>query len=133
MLAKIHAAAACAWLGVVAAEAVLELLGRDQPSRRFVAKAHLWIDYLFEGPLVVVVLVTGGILLARAWPAPPLLLVKACAGLIAVIANGICMPLVWMRVRAKDDAQVQRLFGRIRLTGLAIPFGLAALVLGIVG
>lgn len=131
MLAQIHGAAAGAWLGVVAAETVLEFSGRDAPSRRLVAHLHAWIDYLFEGPLVAIVLVTGSVLLARAWPAPPLLLVKAGAGLLAVIANIICIPLVLVRARATNDDEVRRLFRPIQLTGLAIPFGLLALALGL--
>ena len=75
--------------------------------------------------------VTGAWLLAQAWPAPPLLLVKAGAGLLAVMANMICMPLVRMRVRATDDARVVALSRQVQLTGLAIPFGLLALIVGI--
>jgi hypothetical protein len=131
ILQQVHAAAACAWLGVVAAESVLELQARDAAARRLVAVVHAWIDLLFEGPLVVLVLVTGVWLLARAWPAPPLLLFKAGAGLIAVIANLICIPLVRMRAKATDDARVIALSQQVQLTGLAIPFGLLALIIGI--
>ena len=66
MLAEIHGAAAGAWLGVVAAETVVEFSAHDAPSRRIVAKMHAWIDLLFEAPLVAIVLVTGSVLLARA-------------------------------------------------------------------
>ncbi len=131
MLAQIHGAAAGAWMGVVACELVLESFGRDASSRRLVARAHAWIDLLFEGPLVAFVLVTGAVLLARDWPASPLLLLKVAAGLIAVIANLICIPYVRARARATDDAEVRRLFRPIQITGLAIPFGLLALGLGL--
>jgi hypothetical protein len=132
-LVQVHFCAASAWLGVVGAEAVLEHYGRDPASRRLVAKAHAWIDILFEGPLVGIVLVTGALLLARAWPAPPLLIVKVTAGMIAVIANAICIPLVRARARTTDDSLMIKLSRQVRMTGLAIPFGLLALVIGLSG
>lgn len=129
-LLQLHAAAVCAWMGAVAAESVLELSRTDSATRRLVASVHAWIDRLFEGPLLVLVLVTGAMLLARAWPAPPLLLLKVGAGMVAVLVNLLCMVLVQRRARAGDDAQLQALTRQIRLTGLAIPFGLLALVIG---
>lgn len=131
MLAQIHGAAAGAWMGIVGCEVVLEAFGRDAPSRRLIAQAHAWIDLLLEGPLVAFVLATGIVLFVRDWPPSPLLLLKAAAGLIAVIANLVCIPYVRARARATDDADVKRLFGPIRITGLAIPFGLLALGLGL--
>lgn len=129
-LLQLHAAAVCAWMGVIAAESVIELSKNDSVSRRFIAAAHAWIDLLIEGPLIGLVTVTGGMLLASHWPAPPLLLLKVGAGLVAVVTNIICMVLVRQRARAADDAVLQRLTGQIRLTGLAMPFGLAALIIG---
>jgi hypothetical protein len=132
-LLQVHIVATSAWLGLVAAEAVVELHGRDAASRRLVARIHRWIDILFEGPLVALVLGSGALLLSRAWPASPLLLVKVGAGIIAVIANAICIPWVQMRAKASDDVEVRALTGKIAATGYAIPFGLAALVLGLYG
>ena len=133
ILLQVHIVAASAWLGVVAGESVMEHYGRDAASLRLIAQMHRWIDILFEGPLVAIVLVTGGLLLARAWPAPPLLLIKVGAGLIAVIANSICIPLVHARAHSNDDARVRALTRGIKITGLAIPFGLAALAIGLYG
>ena len=132
-LVQVHFCAASAWLGVVAAESVLEQFGRDPASRQVVAKVHAWIDILFEGPLVAVVLITGGLLLARAWPAPPMLMLKVAAGLIAVVANAICIPLVSARARTTDDSRIIRLSRQVRMTGLAIPFGILALAIGLAG
>ena len=130
-LIQLHLAAVSFWFGVLAAETVLELAPRDAAERRLVAVAHARIDRLFELPVVVAVLLTGALLLARAWPAPPLLLVKVGAGLVAVIANLVCFPLVHARCKATEDARVRALARQVRMTGLAIPFGIAALVIGL--
>jgi hypothetical protein len=130
-LVQLHLAAVSFWLGIVAVETVLEFAPRDAAERRLVAVTHAWIDRVFELPIVIVVLVSGALLLARAWPAPPLLLVKAGAGLLAVIANLVCFPLVHARGKATDDTRVRALAGRIRMTGIAIPFAIVALVIGL--
>lgn len=129
-LLQLHAAAVCAWMGAIAAESVLELYTSDSSTRRLVAAVHAWIDLLFEGPLVALVLITGALLLARVWPASPILLVKVGAGLVTVIVNLVCMVLVRRRAKTGDDADMRRLTRKIRLTGLAIPFGLLALIIG---
>lgn len=130
ILVKLHAAAVCTWMGVIAAETVLELRKNDPTSRRFVAAVHAWIDVLIEGPLIALVVVTGAILLASNWPAPPLLLAKVGAGMVGVIVNLICIVLVRKRAKETDDEHMRELTRQIRLTGLAIPFGLVALVIG---
>lgn len=129
-LLQLHAAAVCAWMGVIAAETVLEFSPRDGASRRLVAAMHGWIDIAVEGPLIGLVVLTGASLLAARWPASPLLLVKVGCGLAAVLANLVCMVYVRQRAVASDDARIRLLGVRIRLTGLAIPFGLAALAIG---
>jgi ABC-type microcin C transport system permease subunit YejB len=77
-----------------------------------------------------VVLATGSGLVSRNWPLSPLLTIKVIAGLIAIAANMICIPLVCMRAAATDDSRVRRLSKQVTMTGLAIPFGVLALVLG---
>ncbi len=129
-LLQLHAAAVCTWMGVIAVESVLELCKNEVVSRRFLATVHAWVDLLIEGPLLLLVLLTGALLLKANWPAPMLLLVKVGAGMVGVIVNMICIVLVRMRSRETDDARMQHLSGQIRLTGLAIPFGLVALVIG---
>jgi hypothetical protein len=108
----------------------MELHGRDAESRRLVAQIHRWIDNLLEGPLVATVLISGALLLARAWPAPPWLLIKVGAGLVAVIANLVCFSWVQARARTHVDATAIALTNRILMTGYAIPFALAALLIG---
>ena len=130
-LLQLHLILVSAWFGVIAAEAVVESYGRDAASRRLIAVIHGWIDVLFELPIVIVVLITGGILLVQAWPAPTLLLFKVALGLTGIIANLICIPLVRMRMHETDDKRVKQLSRKIQLTGLAIPIGIAAFILGI--
>jgi hypothetical protein len=131
MLTQLHLVTVSFWLGIVAAETVLEFCGRDAASRRTVAVVHRWIDVLFEVPVVIIVIVTGGLLLGRAWPASPLLLVKVGAGIIAVIANLLCIPLVHARWKETDDVRMRALTRQVKMTGLAIPFAIVALVIGL--
>jgi len=130
-LLQVHFFAVCFWLGLLAAETVMELHLRSGGSAGPIASIHRWIDLLFEGPAVLLVLVTGGLLLAQNWPAPPLLWVKISFGLIAIAANLYCVPLVLGRARTKDEAAARTLTRRISHTGWAIPFAVAAFVIGI--
>jgi hypothetical protein len=49
-LLQIHIVAASGWLGLVAAETVIELMAKDRAIRQFVANVHKTIDLYFEGP-----------------------------------------------------------------------------------
>ena len=40
MLLRVHIIATSAWLGLIAAETVMELMAKDKSTRLFVAKAH---------------------------------------------------------------------------------------------
>ena len=131
---QIHIVAASAWIGLIAAEVAIELLAKDDTTRRFVAQAHKRIDVFFEGPLVTMVLLTGCVLLYRLWPdATPLLLIKVAAGTIAVVSNVICIHWVLSRARAKDDAEFYKYAKKVSWTGYTIPFGLLALGLALYG
>ena len=131
-LAQTHLMLACFWLGLLAAETVLELSGPDAASLRVVARVHRWIDAIFEIPAALAVLATGLVLLGRLWPAPPLMLVHAAAGIVPVAVNAVCT--VWVQARARasaGDAEVAELTRRVKLTGLAIPLVVVALVIGV--
>ncbi len=130
-LLQLHLMIVCVWLGMVLTETVLEFSARDAPARRAVAVAHHWIDVLLEIPILIALVATGALLLARAWPAPPLLLFKVAAGLVAVGANVICFPLVHRRWQARDDARASVLTRQIKLTITAFPFAVAAMVIGL--
>ena len=133
MLLQIHLIAVSFWCGLVAAEVVAERCAKGADARRTVANVHRWIDNLFEIPIVIVVLASGGLLLAQVWPGTPLLWVKVGAALIAIVANLICMPLVQARVHASDDGRARALTRQIGITGLAIPFMLIAFAIGLAG
>ena len=133
-LLQIHVVSASAWIGLIAAETVMELMAKDRTARRFVAQAHKMIDLYFEGPLVSTVLVTGSLLLYRLWPnASLLLLVKVSAGLLAVVSNVLCIHWVLGRARAKDDAEFSAYAHKVSLTGYTIPLGILALAIGLYG
>ena len=131
---QIHVVAASAWMGLIAAEVVIELLARDSTTRRFVAEAHKRIDLFFEGPLVAIVLLTGCVLLYPLWSsATPLLLFKVSIGFIAVVSNVVCIHWVLGRAQAKDEGEFYKYAKKVSWTGYTIPFGLLALFLGLYG
>jgi len=133
-LLQLHVVTASAWMGLIAAEVVVELLAKDRSTRRFVAEAHRRIDLYFEGPLIAAVLATGSVLLYRLWPsATPLLLIKVAAGLIAVVSNAVCIRWVVRRARAEDDDEFIELDRKVSWTGYTIPFGVLALAIGLYG
>jgi len=129
-LLQFHLFAATAWVAIIGAETVLELHGSSTASRQLISRIHKWIDILFEGPLIASIVISGAVLLARAWPAPPLLLVKVGAGMIAIVANALCLSWVQARARTDDDAKAVALTRKIWFSGYAIPFGLIALAIG---
>jgi hypothetical protein len=129
-----HLTLLLSWAGVLLAEFVVELTARDENAIRHAARTHFWIDMVIELPLLLGILATGGLLAWRAWPLGGGLLVKIGCALIALGANLVCVGLVVVRHRARDDArQLLRYHARVRLTGLGIPFGLVAAYLGFVG
>lgn len=130
-LGQFHGALVCTWFGLVVAEAVIERQARDAASTKLVATMHRWIDLLFEGPVAALVGATGLVLLARAWPAPPLLIAKAVAGMIPVLINLYCVRFVIGRANATDPVVARALTHKIYLTGVwGVPFALFALVVG---
>jgi cadmium resistance protein CadD (predicted permease) len=107
---------------------VLELCANDAGALRLVARAHAWVDRLFEGPTTIAVLVTGSLLLARMWPAPPTQLIHAGLGMVPVIVNLICMKWVLARSNENDEARARELTRKVKLSGLAIPVAAVAFV-----
>jgi len=130
-LLQLHLIAVAFWLGVLAVETVLELAAHSDAEVCAAARAHRWIDILLEIPVVLVVIVTGSVLLVHAWPAPTLLLVKVGAGLVAVAANLVCIPLVHGRSKATDVVRIRALTRQVKFTGLGLPFWLVAFWIGL--
>lgn len=134
MLLRLHIIAASAWLGLVAAETVIELRAKERVTRRFVADAHKVLDLYFEGPLVAITLVTGALLLMGLWPhASAWLLLKIVAALVAVVSNVVCIRWVVRRANADAEGDFAEFGRRIAMTGYTIPFGIVALLIGLYG
>lgn len=130
-LLKFHLIAVSFWFGLLAAETVLELWGKAATGLRTVAVVHRWIDLLFEMPIALAVLISGGLLLAQLEAYSSLLLLKVAFGLITVFANLLCFPLVHARWKARDYARIEQLTRQIAWTGWGIPLGLGAFVIGL--
>jgi hypothetical protein len=130
-LLLVHVVGVSTWAGLVLGEGALELGCRDTSTRQFAARAHFWLDVLVELPLIIAVVTSGSLLLLRAGTLPALLWMKVALALVAVVLNLACIALVIQRrLRVGDDAAVARISQRIRVTGLGVPFGLAAAVIG---
>jgi len=127
-----HLVSLSLWGGLVLAEGVVELTTRNDQDRAQAAKLHYWMDVLVEVPLLAAVLLTGAVLVARAWPPSMILLVKVCAGLTAVGVNAWCVGHVVMRYQHRDDAVLlRRHSSRVRAAGaIGGPFAAIAVLLG---
>lgn len=133
--ALMHICAISFWFGVVGAEFVIERSRADSREHGFaVARNHFWIDVLLEGPVAVVVLISGCVLLLNA-PLTPLLGVKILAGSTAVIVNILCLAPVILRKRAADRGELGAVIKHSawidRITVVGLPAALLALILGV--
>lgn len=96
-LFALHLIAVGVWVGVIAAETVIELDGKkDDASLIKASKLHYTTDIWIEIPSFITVLLTG-ILMLTETHLQGLFLVKVICGLIAVIANLICVYGVFVR------------------------------------
>lgn len=95
----LHLMCAAAWLGCILVEAVCEhSIEPTPPMRLFISRMHWTTDKAIEVPALAGVLVTGGLMLGRVQPGP-LLWAKIGLGLMAIVANLICVGLVVKRLR----------------------------------
>src|SRR5262249_22181211 len=76
-----------AWAGLVASELIMEAVCCDDASARQAAVIHFWLDVLLEVPLVLGIVATGAVLLARAWPPSGVLLAKLALAATAIGCN----------------------------------------------
>jgi len=97
------------WLGCVLTEALFEraLLGRGREYELVLADLHKRVDVWIEIPAFVAVVVTGGVLFARAAPGA-WLNIKVALGLLAVLTNGVCVGLVFARAKAAHSGNWER-------------------------
>lgn len=128
-----HLFALGVWLGLVLAEGVVEWTGRaGDREAAAAARAHLWIDRLFELPVLLAVLATGAALVLRT-PMTPLLAVKIALGLAAIGVNLWCALVVLRRARLPAETpEAARQSRIVEMTfKLGTPPALAALYLGL--
>lgn len=100
LVAMIHLMMLSLWGGVVATEAVIEVMPfRRRELHPAAIRLHYWIDLLVELPLVIAVIITGIALLCAADPVTPLHLLKIGLGGAAVAVNLFCIVVVVKRGR----------------------------------
>lgn len=96
----IHLMMLSLWGGVVATEAVIEVLPFRQPDLHpATVRLHYWIDLLVELPLVIAVIVTGSTLLYLVDDITGLHLLKVGFAGAAVTVNLYCIVVVVRRAR----------------------------------
>ena len=135
LLLQLHLFAVAFWLGVVAAEYLLERTRAQSRNQGFtVARLHSQIDLFFEMPAFSVVLVTG-LLLIEPTRFDGIYALKVVAGGIAVLGNALCLVPVLRRRTAAEKNDLSNVIRQSRLIDiislLAIPAGLVALACGI--
>ena len=130
LVAMLHLMMLALWGGVVATEAVLEVLPFRQPDLHGATiRFHYWIDLLVELPLVVAVAATGIVLLVLVDPLTPLHWLKVVFAGGAVAVNLYCIAVVVRRGRGlRLGSGDERLWkqSRIVLACFAVGLGSAA-------
>ena len=137
MLLIIHLVCVGLWLGCVLTEALFEraLLAHGHTHALLLAQLHKRVDLFVEIPAFVGVTVTGACLIGQATPAL-WLYIKIAMALLAVLANIVCVGLVFGRASAAQAGnwarfdqldKVQHQLGAVVLLGMlgALGFGLA--------
>lgn len=109
MWVLLHVLGAGVWLGCVLTEVAFEraLSGQGPDMDKRLAHLHWRVDVWIEGPALVLVGLTGGVLWSAA-RGDAALLVMATAGGTAIVANLRCMHLVWQRDRAAQAGDPER-------------------------
>lgn len=123
------------WGGCVLVEIFMELFAlNNQTMKNAIPELHYRIDFYIEGPLLALVLLTGGMMIDTQRLSGTYL-IKVITGLAAVSMNLICVFFVVMRKRAADKKQLPIVEHYTRLVFttavIGIPCGAAALFLGI--
>lgn len=127
----LHLVALAAWFGVVAVESVIELLPLRRPELAAAAATfHFWIDLLVELPLLLGVLVTGGLLL-RGQTLDTELGIKVAAGGAAIVMNLCCVAFVIARHRGGAELRSRRTRLVFATATVGMPLGLVALWIGL--
>lgn len=128
VLAMVHLIMLSLWGGVVATEAVIELLPfRRKELHAAAIRFHYWIDLLVELPLVLAVITTGAALALSMGELSSLHWFKILLGAIAVAINLFCIFVVVRRGRRLDrDAAPEPLWRASRVVLACFALGLLA-------
>ena len=127
----VHLVLVSVWGGLVIAETIVELVLRDGEAAKLGAEVHYWIDLCVEGPILLLILATGGVLLSRAWPPTPLHMLKIALALTAIGVNLWCVGVVVGRRRQTEHDKLAEYRRRVLWTGVGIPFAVAAMYIGL--
>jgi hypothetical protein len=137
LVSMLHLGLLCAWGGVVATEAVVELSAyRRREMLPSSVRLHYWIDLLVELPVIVGVIVTGLALTVLTWPLDGLHVVKLACVSVPIAANLYCIAKVVQRRNQleSDGDETKAWEATRRIIGSAavgVPFALAGALLGI--
>ena len=129
VLAMVHLIMLSLWGGVVATEAVIELLPfRRRELHPAAVRFHYWIDLLVELPLVLAVVATGTVLALSLDELSGLHWIKIVFGSTAVAVNLFCIAVVVRRGRRldRDGGPEERLWRASRVVLACFAVGLLA-------
>ena len=128
VLAMVHLIMLSLWGGVVATEAVIELLPfRRRELHPAAVRFHYWIDLLVELPLVLAVVATGTVLALSLDELSGLHWIKIVLGSTAVAVNLFCIAVVVRRGRRLDhEGAPEDLWNASRVVLACFAFGLMA-------
>ena len=133
LLLTLHILAIGLWVGVVAAEFIIEFDGsKDDTSHIKAAKLHYLTDIWVEIPSFLVVLITGLLMLGEQHLSG-LFLYKVIFGLLAIGFNIVCVYAVFKRRRyalTGNIAGMESVAPIMKLGGAIIPTFIIAFVLG---
>jgi hypothetical protein len=123
------------WFTSLLVEFYYEVTRRKDDEHQFAnARLHYMIDVFYDGPLLVLVLISGFLLLTPAILSG-IFLVKIVCACIAIGANAPCIIPVVLRKRAADDNNLIALETNSRLVDLSavvgLPLGAVALAIGV--
>ncbi len=127
----LHLVSVAAWLGVIGAELVLELLPLRRPELQpATAVFHYYIDLCIELPLLLAILGTGALLLVDS-RIDARMAIKLAGAAVALGANLACMVVVVLRHHG-PQAEIKRRTMLVYATvAVGIPGGLVALYIGL--
>ena len=138
-LLALHLMFAAVWLGCIVTEALFEraLLPQGNDARKTLANLRVRVDQFVELPAIVAVIVTGAALWLQAPPTSQGFTLMFVAGCLAIVANLVCVWLVFARrdaARSEHWPRFDTLDHRQHAWGTVVLVGvLVALAAGIGG